>query len=110
MNNVIKLASLRHRVTLESPQRSDDGGGGAITTWQTVAVMWAGIAALTGRESFSYDRLTGTVSHQILIRYRAGVRPEMRFNHAGRLFEIRAVMDMEGRRRWLRCLCEEQDL
>ena len=109
-NNVIKLASLRHRMTLETPQRTDDGGGGAVVTWQPVAVVWAGLMALRGNEALRYDRLTGTVTHRIIIRYRSDVTPEMRFTRAGRAFDIRAVLDMEGRRRWLHCLCEEQDL
>ena len=55
-------------------------------------------------------RLTGRVSHEIVFRYRSGVAPVMRLRSGARLFEIAAVIDVDERRRWLKCLCVERDL
>ena len=48
--------------------------------------------------------------HDITIRHRAGVSPEMRFRAGTRIFHILSVVDVEDRGRWLICRCEERDL
>jgi len=50
----------------------------------------------------------GRVSHEIWIRYRTGVLPDMRFALGTRVFEIRAAIDSGERHRFLRCLVEER--
>lgn len=104
-----RVGSLRHGVTLEEPVRVADDAGGANLTWREVATLWADIRARTGKETLEADRLSGRVSVDIFIRYRTGVVPAMRFRHGERIFHIRAVLDEDGRRRWLKCLCEERD-
>ncbi|MEI9900809.1 MAG: phage head closure protein [Hyphomicrobium sp.] len=54
--------------------------------------------------------MSGKVSHEIIIRYRDDVTPQMRFKAGARLFDIAAAFDPDQRRRWLRCLAEERDL
>ena len=34
----------------------------------------------------------------------------MRFRQGARLFHILTVIDVEERKRWLKCLCEEREL
>ena len=102
--------ALRHRVVLQQPVRSDDGGGGATQTWETVAELWAAVLPIGGEERLSADALTGRVTHAVWIRHRAGVTPAMRFQHAGRTLEIGAVIDAGGLRHRLQCLCLERDL
>jgi SPP1 family predicted phage head-tail adaptor len=102
--------ALRHRVVLQQPVRVDDGGGGATQTWQTVAELWAAVTSIGGEERLSADALTGRVTHEVWIRYRPGVTPAMRFQHAGRILEIRAVLEAGNLRHRLQCLCLERDL
>ncbi len=102
------IGALRRRLTLQRPVRADDGGGGAAVTWETVAEVWAALSPLTGVEALDADRLAGRVSHEIWIRWRADVLPEMRFALGSRLFDIRAAFDTDERRRWLRCLALEK--
>ena len=101
---------LRHLLTLEAVSRTPDGGGGASETWTTIAAVWAEITPTSGTESVDADALIGRVSHEIVFRYRPDVAPVMRLRNASRLFEIAAVMDIDERRRWLKCLCVERDL
>lgn len=102
-----RIGTLRHRVLLEAPVRSADGGGGATVAWMPVAEVWAGIGPGTGSESVLAESLGGRVSHEIVLRHRAGVEPAMRFRLGARRFEIVAVLDVDERRRMLRCLCRE---
>ena len=104
------IGRLRHRLTLEAASRTPDGGGGASESWATVAEVWSEITPIGGMEVIDADALTGRISHEIVFRYRSGVAPVMRLRSGTRLFEIAAVIDVDERRRWLRCLCVERDL
>jgi SPP1 family predicted phage head-tail adaptor len=110
MSNGAAIGELRTRLTLESPSRADDGGGGAIVTWETVAEVWAAVRPVGGGEGFALDRVAGRLSHAILIRHRDDVTLEMRFREEQRVYDIRSAFDPDGRRHWLKCLAEERDL
>jgi SPP1 family predicted phage head-tail adaptor len=106
----VAAGELRTRLVIEAPARAGDGGGGATITWEQVAEVWGAVRPQTGKEDFTLDRVAGTVSHEIVIRYRADVTPAMRFRHGARSFGILAAFDPDGHRHWLRCLAEERDL
>ncbi len=108
--NRVTIGDMRQRVVLEAPARTSDGGGGADESWQAVATLWAAMKPLTGSERLESETLAGRVSHEIWIRYRSGLTPEMRFRFGERLLDIRAVIDVEEQNRFLRCLVEERDL
>jgi SPP1 family predicted phage head-tail adaptor len=102
------IGALRQPLTLEAPIRTEGEGGTATLAWSVVAQVWAAIAPLTGREMVSADAVAGRVTHEVRLRFRGGVRPEMRFTIGSRMLEIRAVLDEGERHRWLVCLCEER--
>lgn len=104
----VSIGELRHRLALEAPLTTPDGGGGVARTWALVAEVWGAIRPVSGGETFEADGLHGRVSHEIWIRHRTGVRPEMRFALGTRRFEVRAVIDWAERHRFLRCLVEER--
>jgi len=103
-------SDLRHRLTLEELQREGDEGGGFTESWVTVAELWADLRPSGGGEAVEADRLAGRVTHDVALRYRPGVQPSMRFRQGARLFHILSVVDVEERKRWLTCLCEEREL
>jgi SPP1 family predicted phage head-tail adaptor len=105
-----RIGKLRHRLTLEAPVRSADGGGGASIAWDEVAQIWGAVEASGGGEAVDADRVSGARQLIVTLRYRDDVAPAMRFRLGGRLFPIRAALDADGRKRFLRCLCEERDL
>jgi SPP1 family predicted phage head-tail adaptor len=106
--SALPVGALRHRIRLEQPTRLADGGGGAVVTWTPVADLWASIKPTSGREALVADQVAGRVSHEIHVRYRADIVPAMRFSLGTRTFEIIAAIDVEERRRQLRCLCREE--
>ena len=101
------IGALRERLTLQSPSRAADGGGGAIVTWNAVAELWAAVRPISGDERLRHDAVTARVTHEVWIRHRADVVPAMRFVAGTRILDIVAVLD-PGRRDRLQCLCEEQ--
>ncbi len=104
------IGRLRHRLTIEEVTRTPDGGGGASESWSSIATVWASITPTGGAEAIDADALAGRLSHEVVFRYRPGVEPAMRLRYGARLFEIAAVIDVDERKRWLKCLCMERDL
>ncbi len=104
------IGELRARLTLEEEVRLTDEGGGAEGSWTEVTELWAGIRTLTGAEKFESDQISGTLTHEIEIRYRKNITPAMRFRTGEKSFFIFAVFDPTGRANRLTCLCEERDL
>jgi SPP1 family predicted phage head-tail adaptor len=102
-----RIGALRHRVTIEEPVRVPDAGGGADITWQSLATVWAEIQPKAGREVFESDQLGGRVTHDVRMRFRGGVTPNMRIVHNARSFDIRYVANIGERGEWLICACEE---
>lgn len=102
--------SMRRRLSLQEPQRLADAGGGAQESWTTVAMMWGEVRPTIGHEGASEHQVQGRISHEVLIRSRPGVLPAMRFLEGGRVYEINSVLEVEGKRRLLKCLCEERKL
>ncbi len=105
-----RIGALRHRVVLERPVRAADAGGGADETWEPVAELWAAVTARSGKEDVFADRVSGARRVDVTIRYRDDAAPGMRFRLGDRQLNIRAVLDEDGRRRFLKCDCEERDL
>ncbi len=87
-----------------------DDGGGFTESWVAVATIFADLSPISGGERVEADRLTGSVTHEVVLRYRAGVSPAMRFREGTRIFQIIAVIDVEEQHRWLQCSCEEREL
>lgn len=103
----MNAGKLRHRVTIQELVRADDGYGGIIETWQDVATVWAAVEPLRGSERYRAQQVQAELSHKVTMRYQAGVKPQMRLLHNGRVLNIEAVIDVEERHRWLELLCSE---
>lgn len=101
------IGAMRERFVLEQAVRTDDGGGGASVIWETVTELWAAARPISGDERLRHDQLSGRITHEVWIRYRAGVLPAMRFRQDTRIYGIVAVLEVERRAR-LKCLCEER--
>jgi len=108
--NMRRSGSLRHRVHLESATKTPDGGGGSLVVWEEAAALWVAIKPLSGREMFSAGQFSSRLTHQITLRYRTPVLPEMRFRKGSRIFQIKSVLDVDERGCWLQALCEEREL
>ena len=106
-----RSARLIHRLTLQSPQLSDNGSGGYDRTWQNVATVWAEIVPLRSnnvrQELYEHGQIQSRVSHEITMRYRADVRADMRMVYDGRFFNIRHVVNEGERGQYLRVFAEE---
>jgi SPP1 family predicted phage head-tail adaptor len=105
----MNIGDLHERLVLEQPVRAADGGGGASVAWEAVVELWACVRPISGEERLAQDQLAGRLTHEVWMRWRAGVVPAMRFRQGARIYAIVAVLEM-GRRAHLKCLCEERSL
>lgn len=103
----MNTGKLRHRATIQQLVNIDDGAGGSIETWQDIATVWAAIEPLRGNERYTAQQVQSTLSHKVTIRYREGIKPQMRLTYKGRVFEVESVIDVEERHQWLELLCSE---
>lgn len=104
----VTIGRLDRRLTLQSMSRTADGAGGASVAWSLVAEVWGAVTGVSGAERMDAEGLKGQVTHQVRIRHRDGVSPGMRFLFGTRELDIRAVIEIGGRRRFLKCMCEER--
>lgn len=118
----MRIGDLRHRVEIGRYAGGKDQWGDPIPPqWQPVCIVWAAVEALGGRLYFEAQQTAEQSDHKVTIRYRKGIEPGMVIRlDAGRQEEppespelrrrelvIQAVLDREGRRRWLELVCRE---
>ncbi len=100
-------ALFRQRVTIQRLVEGQDEVGQPVQEWQDVATVWGAVEPLRGREYFAAAQTQAEVTTRIRVRYRRGIRPDMRALYDGRVFNITAVIDPEERHRELQLMCRE---
>jgi len=103
----VRSGRLRHRVTIQQPVVAVNGYGERITTWSTVAVVWAAVEPLRGREFFDAEQVQAEISHRVVLRYRSGLTTTMRLLHLTRVLHIGTIIDVDERHRELQLMCRE---
>lgn len=104
----MKAGALRTRVFIEQQSTTQDAAGQPLTTWTTLATVWAEIRYRRGLESIQADQMTSQVSCRIRIRWRTDVHAGMRVRSAGTTFNIHAVLPEEVKREYVDLVCEVQ--
>lgn len=104
------VGALRHRIDVEMPTSVADGVGGEEISWVSAGSLWGAIRPRLGREGVTADKRVGRVSHDVTVRYRSDISPNMRLRLGGRVFEIHAVLEHDEEKRWMICECEEFDI
>ncbi len=103
----MNAGDLRHRVTIQ--KRSTDPTTGGLTDWADYVAVWAKVEDLSDRDYFQAQMLgeASLVTSRITIRWRSDLDPHMRIKFGTRTFNIKAILDPDGRRRFLRIMCTE---
>lgn len=106
----VRAGQLTRRIRIERVQRTRLAGGGATEEWVPVATVWARVEPMRGLERFASDQTSSRVTHQVTIRHRSGITPQMRVVLGDRIFTVRSVLNPEERGEVLRLECEELDV
>lgn len=99
---------LRHRLVLEVASETADGAGGATRTWTPVASVFARVEPRRRAERVEDGRNVGLVTHRVTVRRNGSVTRGTRFVEGTRRYRVLAVEDFDVQRRFLACLCEEE--
>jgi len=110
----IRACDLRQTIVIQAESAAADGGGGFGNPWAsptTVATLRACVEPLRGFERLRAMQLESPVTHRITTRYKAGLKPEHRIKFvkdgATRYFNIRSIVNIEERNRWIEIMAEE---
>ncbi len=104
----MKIGALRHRILFQSEEKISDDAHGHTSIWNDVAVTWADIEPLAGRELYYAQQIKNTISHKITIRYREDINEEMRIIFGIRIFKIESIINIKEQKKLLLLRCEEK--
>jgi len=98
---------LIHKISIEKKLESKNSIGELTQEWTEFAPAYAEVKPITGREFLSGLATNNSVTHRVIIRYIADMKPNMRVKHKNRYFNIEAVRDFFEKQKWLELMCKE---
>ena len=103
MAYIVTPGELRDRVTIERKTVTQAANGEPVTTWATIAELWAKVQQLTGREQIAAQQVQSPADARFVIRRRSGIAPDMhRIVWRGQPYDITGQPAEVGpRREWL---------
>lgn len=104
----LNAGTLRHRITIQQAQDTQNSYGEPVPTWITFATVWASIEPLSGRELSTYRSIGGTETHKVTMRYLSGLDLDtMQISYNNRTFSINSISNTEERNYELVLTCTE---
>jgi len=103
----MRAGALNHRITIERATESANSYGERTKTWSEFATMWASIEPLTGREFYQSKQIGTETTHNVTIRYKAGITQKMRVKYGSRYFDIESVINEKERGVKMFLMCKE---
>lgn len=89
----MRAGELRHRIELQAHTQEKDAWGTPLpAAWTTFATIWADVRHLGGVEAIRAGADTSVVKASCRIRWRADVTAADRVLHAGKVYDIEAVL------------------
>lgn len=102
----MQAARLRHRVLIQKYEERAGSLGHVTKAWVDWAHVWAAVEPLRGQEFIAAQAMQATTTVRVRMRYRPGIDSQMRLVFEGRLYNIKAVIETETRRREIQLMCE----
>lgn len=104
---MMQAGKLRHQVDIQEGTEARDALGGVARTWSTVAIVWAAVEPLRGRELYEAQQVNAQLSHRVTLRYLGTLTTHHRLVHDGRVLNIAAVLDRDERHRTVELMATE---
>lgn len=89
---------LNRWLVLEVPAESDDGAGGVTRLYDAVTTLWAQVTPLAARGEVVADSLGASARFRIVIRRRAGITTQHRFQDGTRVYRVIATRESADHR------------
>jgi SPP1 family predicted phage head-tail adaptor len=95
----MQAGALRHVIDIQARDQGKDGYNAPKNTWgRSIAGVRAEVKELTGHELLNAQQIHPEISHRVTIRYLAGVTSLYRVIFEGRVLDIQAVLNPDGRK------------
>jgi SPP1 family predicted phage head-tail adaptor len=92
---------------VEKVSEARDDHGGIVESWSTFATVWASVEPGSSREFTAAKQVNGELTHEIRMRYLAGLTSKMRIVFGGRVFDIQPPMNVREANREMRIMATE---
>lgn len=97
----------RHRITFQSFSETTNENGFPVQDWTDVKTVWAMIKTLQGREYYQAATTQNENTVRFVIRYTAGINPDMRIKYKDRTFEILSIINDDELNKTLTIIAKE---
>lgn len=101
----MNIGQLDRKITIERHLTSLDSAGEEAGTWVLFATLHARKERKSSNEAVTSEQLVATQIETYRARYKAGVVEKMRLIDNGRIFNIRAIIEI-GRKQGLEIIAE----
>tara|TARA_R100000655_G_scaffold77938_1_gene117272 strand:- start:10959 stop:11279 length:321 start_codon:yes stop_codon:yes gene_type:complete len=101
------IGQLRESITIQTLASTKDTGGGISANFADSETIHARIKPTNGKEVFQQGVVQDRVTHEIFIRYNSSVTAKTRIKYGSRFFNIRSVINIDERDRYMKLLAEE---
>ena len=101
------IGLLKKRIVLQSKQIETDNAGVQTEVWKDAFETWAAILPLRGKEFFASNQIHSEISVKVVLRYKTGITSGMRVKYGTRFFDIKSVINIDERNRYLELMCLE---
>ncbi|BAF87114.1 putative phage head-tail adaptor [Azorhizobium caulinodans ORS 571] len=107
MSGAIPIGALRHLVTHLAPVSVPDGFGGASVTFVAVDRLWAAVEE-SAAGAFADERRFGLAGVRVTVRAPNTLKAGDILRHGTRRLAVEATCDPDGRGRYTRAMCREE--
>lgn len=92
---MLPAGRLHKQVEIQSRSTVTDEVGQATLTWNTVAIVWAEVQAVRGREFFAAAQTQMENSIKVRIRMRDDIDQTCRLVYQGKFYDITGIIPIE---------------
>jgi SPP1 family predicted phage head-tail adaptor len=101
------VGAMRHTITVQSATNTTDAGGGRAVSYSTIKTLLAHVKHDSGREKYEQGVLGDKNVFTFTTRYVTGITTAMIIGFNNQLFQIRSIINVDERNRYLVIKCDE---
>jgi SPP1 family predicted phage head-tail adaptor len=87
----MRAGSLRHRIEVLKPTRTQDLYGQEVLSFVSVGERWAAVEFMSGKELNYARQAQARSTHKITMRFDSDIKPSWRVRHGDATYDIESV-------------------
>lgn len=92
-----RAGALDQRITIERETLTDDGAGGKLSTWATLATVWGEVKPMNGSELLARGGVVAVSKVRFTIRNSLALSETDRISWGGKVYNIREILTAGNR-------------